>query len=145
MSDQIALVVEDTPANLDFFERLIKQAGFTILCAETGGEAFEAISDVDHLALAVLDMEIPDMSGLQLIAQVRQLYPEVCIVVATMHDQDSVKQAAFSRGCNVFLVKPHGFMELFSRLTTLGAEGMRDGDLLIIDQYGPRPFHAQAG
>lgn len=138
--EKIALVIEDTDANRDFFERLLAQAGFKVLGTASGREALELMDDVEQLALAVIDMQIPDMSGLQILTQLRQRYPDACLIIATMHDEHSLMESAFQRDCDVFLVKPHGFMELFKRITGDGVEAMRQSDPLIIDHYGPRHY-----
>lgn len=141
MSKNKALILEDTAANRMFFERLLTQAGFEIITAETGQEAIEKLEGEDSLALAVLDMEIPDITGLEMTVRLRKRYPDTCIVVATMHDERSLMQSAFDKGCDVFLVKPHGFMELFKRLTGGGgSHALHENRPLVIDQYGPRQF-----
>lgn len=139
-----ALILEDTAANRLFFERLLSQAGFEIIAAETGQEAIMKIANEDVIDLAILDMEIPDITGLEMTARLRLRYPDTCIVVATMHDERSLMQSAFKKGCDVFLVKPHGFMELFKRLTTDGSVALHENRPLIIDQYGPRVFKVAA-
>ena len=140
MSKKQALIVEDTAANRMFFERLLMQAGFEVVGVETGQAALEQAEAMDNLHLAVLDMEIPDINGLELTVRLRKQYPDACIIIATMHDERSLMQSAFDKGCDVFLVKPHGFMELFKRLTTEGSAGLHANRPLIIDQFGPRPF-----
>lgn len=144
MSDKVALIVEDTPANRDFFERLFTQAGYETIGVASGSEALEVMTTLKTLPLAIIDMQIPDFNGLDLTSRVRRQFPDCCIVVATMHDERSLMESAFNRGCNVFMVKPHGFMELFKKLTTMGAAGVYDESPLVIDQYGLRPFQALA-
>jgi CheY-like chemotaxis protein len=139
-----ALILEDTAANRMFFERLLMQAGFEVTGAEKGKEALEKVQAMGELHLAILDMEIPDITGLEMTHRLRQQFPNCCIVVATMHDERSLMQSAFNKGCDVFLVKPHGFMDLFKRLTTEGSEGLHQTRPLIIDQYGPRSFQLAA-
>lgn len=135
-----ALVVDDTPANLDFLVRLLTQAGFEVKGETSGKGAAEYMEKVSDLALAVVDMQIPDISGLQLTQKIRAQYEDAYIVVATMHDQRSLMQSVFDKGGNCFLVKPHGFMELFKRLTTIDLEVLREAECTVIDQYGPRAF-----
>lgn len=135
-----ALVIEDTAANRDFFERLLVQAGFEVVSATTGKEAMEKSAEIEDLALAIIDMQIPDISGLELTLRLRKRYENACLIVATMHDERSLMESAFQKGCDVFLVKPHGFMELFKRLTTIGSSGLHGQKPLVIDQHGPRTF-----
>jgi hypothetical protein len=59
--------------------------------------------------------------------------------MATMHDDRALIDQAFQSGVDVFLVKPHGFMELYQRLLAVDS----NTDLLrrlVIDQFGPRPY-----
>src|SRR5512136_876944 len=101
MSDNVALVVDDTPANLDFVERLLTHAKLTVRSAGSGVLALERVADVDQLALAVVDMQLTDMSGLSLITELRSRYPNACLVIATMHDDVSLMEKAFARGCDI--------------------------------------------
>lgn len=134
-----AVVVDDEPANRDFVERLLQTAGFKVSGASTGSEALAAAKAVPTLALALVDQELPDASGLSIIKKLRADNPEALLVMATMHDHRSLIDEAFAAGVDVFLVKPHGFMELYRRLQEVDANTtlLRQ---LIIDQYGPRPY-----
>jgi CheY-like chemotaxis protein len=140
MTTKTALIVEDTAANLTFFEQLLLHAGFTIITAMTGKDALAQIKANDDLTLALIDMEMPDMSGLEVTLRLREKFTDTCVVVATMHDERTLMASAFDKGCDVFLVKPHGFMDLFKRLTTQGAAQVHQERPLIIDQYGARQF-----
>jgi CheY-like chemotaxis protein len=134
-----ALVIDDEPANRDFVERLLQTASFKVIGASTGAAALESTAKLPELALALVDHELPDMTGLDLIRKLRSTNPDTLLVMATMHDDRDLIDQAFSAGIDVFLVKPHGFMELYRRLKEVDS----DTSLLravIIDQYGPRPY-----
>src|SRR5512137_122481 len=111
-----ALVVDDEPANRDFLERLMQMAGFKVSGASNGAEALAAARAVPQLALALVDQELPDASGLDVIKTLRSENAEALLVMATMHDHPSLIERAFEAGVDIFLVKPHGFMELYRRL-----------------------------
>jgi len=136
--ERTALVVDDVPANREFVERLLAQAKFTVVGVGSGKAALQAIADMDALTMAMVDMKLPDMHGLEVTKELHRRFPDALIVIATMYDERSLMEQAFSSGCNVFLVKPHGFMELFKRLTTLDMNEIRSTRCLVIDQYGPR-------
>ncbi len=137
-----ALVVEDTDANRLFFERLLAQAGCRVTSARSGAEAVQSMTSLPDLAVALVDLEIGDMSGLELMVRLRRRHPDICIIVATMHDERSVMESAFSRGCDIFLVKPNGFVDLFKHLSATSPDNLRPNAPLIIDQYGIRPYAA---
>ncbi len=135
-----ALIVDDAPANLDFMERLIGIAGFTVKGAGSAKAALDLVSGLSELHLAMVDMELPDMNGIQLTGELRARFPECLLIVATMHDERSLMESVFQRGGNIFIVKPHGFMELLKQLKTGELDMMKPGSYLVIDQYGPRPY-----
>lgn len=145
MTERIALAVDDASANRDFLERLLGGAKFKVLGAGTGAAALKVMAEADTLDLAVVDWKLPDTTGLQLAAEIRTRFPDTYLVIATMYDERSMMEEAFAKGCNVFLVKPHGFMELFQRLITSDIKTLRDGPSTIIDQFGPRLFKASTG
>lgn len=134
-----ALVVDDEPANRDFLVRLLQQAKLDVHGVATAAEALKFSEGCADVSLAVIDKKLPDMDGIDLLIKLRALYPQAHIVMATMLDERTLMTRAFENGCDVFLVKPHGFMELFRRLQTpaAGEDKLRR---LIIDQYGPRPY-----
>ncbi|MBL8118416.1 MAG: response regulator [Anaerolineae bacterium] len=136
----LALVVDDVAANREFAERLLGGARFKVTAVGTGKAALQVCAGLSELTLALIDMKLPDMTGLELVAHLRERYTGSCLVVASMYDERSMIEKAFAAGCNIYLVKPHGFMELFQRLLKDGVNVLRNGPLLVIDQYGPRQF-----
>ncbi len=137
---QKALVVDDTPANRDFLERLLTQAGFDVVGAGNGAVALALAEKLSELPLAIIDMQLPDINGLHLTYKLRRMFPRMYIVVATMHDEASLMDSVFQKGGNCFIVKPHGFMDLYKRLTSAGIAQMRNEGPLIYDRHGLRQY-----
>ncbi|MFP4324205.1 MAG: response regulator transcription factor [Anaerolineales bacterium] len=137
-----AVVLDDEPANRDFLMRLIEQADYQVHGASYGQEAIQVAQDLPtDPSLIIVDSQLPDVRGTDLVKVFRERYPQAKIIMATMLDERSLIRTAFGHGCDVFLVKPHGFMELFKRLKCLAT----DPDCLsqlIIDGNGVRPFKA---
>src|SRR6185369_12990912 len=93
-----ALVVDDEPANRDFLERLLATASFKVTGAASGAEGLKAAKAVPSLALALVDQELPDSTGLEIIAKLRADYPDSVLVMATMHDDRTLIDQAFEAG-----------------------------------------------
>jgi CheY-like chemotaxis protein len=106
MGDNIALVVDDTPANRDFLSRLIMQTRLNVRSAGDGKSALEAVSDLQNLKLAVVDMKLPDMDGLQLTVALRTRFPDAYIIIATMYDDTSLMELVIDQ----FGVRPFQVM-----------------------------------
>jgi CheY-like chemotaxis protein len=140
---RVAVVIDDEPANRDFLERLIQQADYTTHGASSGKEAQAIIVGLtEPPALLIIDSQLPDVAGLDLVKQFRGKFPPPTkLVMATMLDDRKLIQNAFDAGCDVFLVKPHGFMELFKRLQQLERNPSLL-DRLIIDNHGVREWRS---
>lgn len=140
-----ALVIDDELANRDFLMRLLQQAKFEVQGAALGSKALEIVGQLgDNIKLIMLDHQLPDQSGMELLAALRPKLPEARIVMATMHDEPGMMHKAFAGGCNAFLVKPHGFMELFKLVQGITTDPtcLQKLDGLIFDLHGPRRYRA---
>ncbi len=135
-----ALVVDDEPANRDFLIRLLQQAQLDVQGAGTAAEARAIVRDAARMDLIVVDNKLPDGDGVDLMVELHARYPDARMVMATMLDERALVDQAFANGCDVFMVKPHGFMELFRRIQEAQATGEDTLKCMIIDQYGPRPY-----
>jgi two-component system response regulator NreC len=90
--------------------------------AEDGKEAIEkAISLKPDLIL--MDVSMPNMNGIEAARQIRQLAPEIKIVIFTMHDSRRIAQQAQEAGADAWLVKTCGFDQLTKTL-----DGLLDGN-----------------
>jgi CheY-like chemotaxis protein len=138
-----ALVIDDEPANRDFLVRLLEQARFQVKGASSALEALRYAQEIkEGMCVVAIDNLLPDMGGIDLLIKLRPIYPSARMIMATMLDERSLMAKAFENGCDVFLVKPHGFMELFRRLQAAVTTGQDELKRLIIDQYGPRPYRS---
>lgn len=136
-AQRIAIIIDDEPANRDFLVRLIQQAGIETKGAGSGEEAKKIISALQHPPnVIIIDSQLPDIQGTELIKHFRAASDQTTLIMATMLDDRPLIDQAFQNGCDAFLVKPHGFMELFKRLQT----APDDIKNLIIDQHGTRTY-----
>ena len=101
------LLVEDSDAIRDAFTILLEDAGYTVLGAGTGEDALRLAADrVPDLML--LDMGLPDMTGLDVVRQVKAA-PQtagIAVVAVTGRDEDSDRKACLAAGCAAYIVKP---------------------------------------
>jgi len=138
-----ALVIDDEPGNRDVFERMLNFAAFEVTGAASATEALQVIGSIHPLTLAVIDRQLPDMDGLDLLAQLRLAYPETLMIMATVQDDDSVIERAFRVGCDIFLVKPYGLVELVTQLRNRTFD--RSVGRLIGDRNGLHPYRGYSG
>ncbi len=103
---QTLLIVDDEPNILTSLSRLLRREGFNILTAQSPVAAFEHLAK--HPVQVILsDQRMPDMSGTEFFARVRQLYPETIRIVLTGYtDIESVTEAINRGAIYKFLTKP---------------------------------------
>lgn len=129
------LVVEDQDRTASFLEKGLSADGFVVERAATGRSALAAGSDPD-LDLAILDLGLPDMDGLDVLLQWREQGNEVPVIILTGRDKVDDRVWGLNMGADDYLPKPFAFEELLARVrarlrsgrraaTTLEAGGVR--------------------
>ena len=76
------LIVDDEPAMLGILERVLSSEGYRILTAQSPAAALK-ILDAGGVDLMLSDVEMPEMSGLELLARVRRSHPDVVRILLT--------------------------------------------------------------
>jgi two-component system KDP operon response regulator KdpE len=114
---KLVLVVDDELALRDFVRRNLEIRGFQVVTAANGLEAL-ALFNSHPVDLAILDLMMPHMSGLETIQRIRQesLVP---IIVLSALGEESDKVKAFNLGADDYLTKPFGVGELLARVSAV--------------------------
>jgi DNA-binding response OmpR family regulator len=105
MSRARVLAVDDERFFREAITDVLSEAGFEVVVVGTGTEALEMIEDTT-LGVAVLDLQLPDMHGLEVFRQLKDLRPDMRVVILSAHtDQDNVLEA-LRLGAFDYLAKP---------------------------------------
>ena len=113
-----ALVVEDEHRLADRLARGLREEGFAIDVAPTMALARELASGADY-DLVLLDLKLPDGSGLDLLAEWRRDGIGVPVLVLTAKDLLDDKVRGLRTGADDYLTKPFSFAELLARIQAL--------------------------
>ena len=134
------LVVEDEPSIASFISLYLKNAGYTVRTAGTGGAALNAVA-AEMPSLILLDLNLPDMDGVEICRRIRKT-SDVPILMLTARDEDVDKIIGLEVGADDYLTKPFNPRELVARVKAVlrrtsgerrrdeGAE-IRHGDVVI--------------
>ncbi len=117
---KLILIVDDEPDMCWALEHLVHKQGFPTQVAVSGQEALELLRQ-HHFAASFLDAKLPDMDGLELAGQIRQLNPDIKIVMISgyYYRDDVAIQEAISQGLIVdFISKPFLQEEILRVLET---------------------------
>ena len=112
MSAKRILVVDDEPGFRDLYSGALKSAGFETFCAASGEDALSLISKGLVPDMAVSDVKMPGIDGLELIAQARALLPALPFLMITAFPDVRDAVSAMKTGAVDYLEKPIDLDEL---------------------------------
>jgi CheY-like chemotaxis protein len=91
------LLVDDHPGIRELLRMILAHRGHDVFIADCGRKAISLVEQ-SKPHIAVLDLHLPDMGGLELLAQIHRLDPEVSIIVLTGSDRATVLNRAQDLG-----------------------------------------------
>src|SRR6201995_5020908 len=105
---QTVLIVDDDPVQRRLLETAITRSGMSAITAPGGQPALDLINGPrgDQIVLMLLDLIMPDMDGLQVLAKLRISHPDLPVIVLTAKGGIDSAVDAMRAGANDFLVKP---------------------------------------
>ncbi|WP_153116787.1 HD domain-containing phosphohydrolase [Rhodocyclus tenuis] len=115
------LVVDDEPANLKLVDKMLRKDGYeNVVLIQNPHEVLAACMQ-ERTDLILLDINMPDLDGFAVMAQLLALNDPLLppIVVLTAQDRNEVMLRAFSEGARDFICKPFGRYELLARVRNL--------------------------
>lgn len=111
----LVLIADDDKYLLDFLADIIKNAGFRVKAATNGQQAVELFWE-EPADIVLLDFKMPDTSGVQAMAQIKEMRPSVPVFMMSGEGDIPVAVSAMKQGARDFLVKPMDFNALISTL-----------------------------
>ena len=107
MNEKTILIVDDEPNVLNSLKRLLNPRGYKVLTAEGGSEALELLSANSDICIVLTDYQMPLITGVDLLFEVRRYFPEVGgIILSGQADLSTVINAFNSGAIYKFLEKP---------------------------------------
>lgn len=118
------LIVEDELDLANALARGLRQQGYAVDIAVTGEEGWEK-GEVNEYDLAILDLNLPEMDGLEVCRRLRDSKPELLILMLTARSRLEDKVTGLDLGADDYLVKPFHFEELTARIRALLRRDLR--------------------
>ena len=109
------LVAQNDIGDLEALARGLSRHGHRVVCAKTGSEALDVFHDVDVI---LLDLELPDVDGLEVCREIR-LASDVVVIVVTARETELDRVLGLQAGADDYVVKPYGFRELLARMAAV--------------------------
>jgi CheY-like chemotaxis protein len=101
------LLVDDTPQNLRLASFLLKSEGLEVRTAESAEEALELLAN-ERFSLALVDIQLPGMDGLELTRRIRDTpaWADLPVVALTAYAMRDDKERMLAAGCDGYISKP---------------------------------------
>ena len=133
------LVVDDEPEIADLVSVYLRGEGFTVFPCGNGADALETLRR-EKIDLAILDVMLPDISGMTLCAEIRRT-KQFPILMLTARGGDADKITGLTVGADDYITKPFSPLELVARVKAQlrrytsynGGEGKESGEVLEVD------------
>jgi len=110
------LIVEDERAITNFLTAILTCNGYHVLHAASGREAITTTASHGP-DLILLDLGLPDIDGMEVLAGIRE-WSDLPIIVVSARQDEHEKVAALDTGANDYVTKPFGNSELLARIRT---------------------------
>ena len=132
-----ALVVDDEPNLAELLSTALRYEGWQVEHALTGHAAVRRAKDLDPDVI-VLDIMLPDLTGLEVLARVRATHPNVPVLFLTAKDAVEDRIAGLTAGGAAYVTKPFSLEEVVARLRALlrragAASGHEEAQLVVGD------------
>ena len=112
------LVVEDDSISRLYFSQILVNHSAEFFFAETGKEALH-LFETHNPDIILMDIGLPDMSGLEVVRKIREKDKHVIMIAQTAYAQAEDKQKALEAGCNDYIAKPVKTEVLLEKINAL--------------------------
>jgi DNA-binding response OmpR family regulator len=121
------LVIEDDPRLVRLLRRLLEDDRHVVEIATDGSSGLEIAENGPGIECIILDIGLPDMTGLEVAGRLRAAGSEVAILMLTARDTVGDRVTGLDAGADDYLVKPFAYEELSARLRALSRRGAGPG------------------
>lgn len=114
---ETVLLVDDEDIILDVGQEILKEMGYKVLLARSGKEAVEVYNKhKDEIYIVILDRVMPDMGGGEDYDIMKEINPEVKVLLSSGYSIDGEATEILARGCDAFIQKPFKRKDLSEKI-----------------------------
>jgi CheY-like chemotaxis protein len=114
------LIVEDDPGSLQLMQAVISRTNAHCIICKTGSEAMQKFDKYQNqISIALMDIQLPDISGMEIIKYMKNKNPDIPIIAQTAHAMDEDKTKYIDAGCDDYISKPIKASKLLSKINNI--------------------------
>ncbi len=119
-----ALVVDDSRSMRTIISKQLKELGFEVYEAANGHEAMAKLHETKKISLILLDWNMPEMDGMEVLNLIRAEpdYKEIRVMMVTTESEMAQVAIALEAGASEYLMKPFDREALLEKLILLGMD-----------------------
>jgi two-component system, cell cycle sensor histidine kinase and response regulator CckA len=111
------LLIDDEELIIDVGQAMLESLGYRVVVCREGREAVKVISDMgDEIDLVILDMIMPGMDGGTTFDRIREIKPDMPVILSSGYAINGHADKIMRRGCNGFIQKPYNISELSKKI-----------------------------
>lgn len=118
MKTKKVLIVEDSEGLVYVLEKFFEKIGYKTVSAHNGKEGIK-IALARNLCLAIVDVGLPDINGLEVVERIKSITPQLPIIVISRPKDSKEEISIYQKGVNLFHVKPISFKLLEAQVKNL--------------------------
>jgi CheY-like chemotaxis protein len=117
---ETVLIVEYEDMLLDVSQQMLKAIGYKVIVARTGKEAIEIYKKrKDDVDMVILDMIMPDMGGGEAYDKLKEINPDIRVLLSSGYSIEGEARQTLARGCNGFIQKPFSIKQLSEKIRAI--------------------------
>jgi len=118
------LLVDDEDMIVNVGEQILKRLGYKVIIAKSGKEAIELYKeDQEKIDMVILDMIMPDVGGKMAYKKLKEIDPDIKVLLSSGYSITGQAQEILDKGCNGFIQKPFNLKDLSLKLREILDEG----------------------
>ena len=127
-NDISILLVDDEQEFLDVMHKRLNKRGFHVYTSNTGQDAIQKLRE-NNFSMAVLDLKMHDMDGLEILKIFKKMVPGLPVVMLTGHGSEEAAREGIALGAFDYLIKPCDFDNLVQVLNAaINGDGPATGE-----------------
>lgn len=104
--DKTVLIVEDNETSNIYFEAALRKTNANLIWAKNGLDAVNLVKSNSHIDLVLMDINMPQMDGIEATRIIKESNPEIIVVVQTAFILSGEERMCQEAGCDEFITKP---------------------------------------
>jgi len=114
------LFIDDEDMTLQVGSQILNALGYSVLTSASGSEGVEILKKQrEEVDLVILDMVMPDMSGMETFDALREVDPNIKVLLSSGYSAEGPANEIMKKGCNGFIQKPFNISELSTKINSV--------------------------